>query len=129
MTSDEARAFWWDAYMREWGEGQMTEPTWIEALTANRFCPRCHHSFNPGEVPVRCPACGLGLTWEGRMAELPVLKYRGGIGIQFMTDGRAEGMLMQPDLYGRASIPDTMEVVVRRKGDCVEVVVRPRVPS
>jgi len=65
MSSDEARAFWWDAYMRQWGEDKMTEPTWIEALTereARRFCPRCHHSFNAGEAPVECPACGLQLS-------------------------------------------------------------------
>lgn len=63
------------------------------------------------------------------MVELPVLKYKGGIGISFVTEGRAEGMLMRPDLYGMTSIPDSMEVVVRRAGDCVEVVTRPRVPS
>lgn len=61
------------------------------------------------------------------MAELPVLKYKGGIGISFTTEGRVEGMLMRPDLYGMTSIPDNMEVVVRRAGDCVEVVTRPRV--
>jgi hypothetical protein len=27
------------------------------------------------------------------------------------------------------TIPDTMEIVIRRAGDCVEVVTRPRVPS
>jgi hypothetical protein len=63
------------------------------------------------------------------MSELPVLKYEHAISITFGLLGQPEGMLMKPELYGKAIIPDTMEVVVRRKGDCVEVVTRPRVPS
>jgi hypothetical protein len=63
------------------------------------------------------------------MNELPVVKYPGGIGIGFEVQGRATGMQMNPDLYGRCIIPDEMEVVVRRNGDCVEVVTRPRVPT
>jgi hypothetical protein len=63
------------------------------------------------------------------MTELRVLKYPGSIGIGFVVEGRAEGMAMKPDLYGMCTIPDTMEIVIRRAGDCVEVVTRPRVPS
>jgi hypothetical protein len=63
------------------------------------------------------------------MVELPVLKYPGSVLISFVVRGSAEGMLVMPDLYGKATIPDTMEVVIRRNGDCVEVVTRARVPS
>jgi hypothetical protein len=61
------------------------------------------------------------------MAELPMVKYPGSIGIGFVVQGLERGMSMLPDLYGRCTIPDDMEVVIRRAGDCVEVVTRPRV--
>ena len=60
------------------------------------------------------------------MADLPVVKYPGSIGIGFVVQGRPSGMAMTPDLYGRCVIPDNMEVVVRRAGDCIEVVTRPQ---
>ena len=63
------------------------------------------------------------------MVELPVVKCPGSMGIGFVVEGRAEGMMMKPDLYGMCTIPDNMEVVIRRAGDCVEVVTRPRVPA
>ena len=62
-----------------------------------------------------------------QMTELPVVKYPGSIGIGFMVQGLPTGMAVVPDLFGRCVIPDDMEVVVRRDGDCVEVVTRPRV--
>ncbi len=60
------------------------------------------------------------------MTELPVVKYPGSIGIGFVVQGLETGMSMVPDLYGKCTIPDDMEVVVRRVGDCVEVVTRAR---
>jgi hypothetical protein len=60
------------------------------------------------------------------MTELPVLKYEHAINISFGVMV-STGLMMKPELYGKAIIPDDMEVVIRRAGECVEVMTRPRV--
>jgi hypothetical protein len=72
-----------------------------------------------------------GMAQHGReqMIELPaVLKYEHAINISFGVMV-STGLMMKPELYGKAIIPDDMEVVIRRNGQCVEVVTRPRVMS
>jgi hypothetical protein len=61
-----------------------------------------------------------------QMTELPVLKYEHAINISFGVMV-STGLMMKPELYGKAIIPDDMEVVIRRAGECVEVMTRPRV--
>lgn len=67
-------------------------------------------------------------TWEDKMGELLVLRERFAVTLTFGLLGLAEGMQMIPDggRLPKSTIPDHLEVVVRRVGDCVEVITRPQ---
>lgn len=63
---------------------------------------------------------------DNRTVELPILARSGGMGMDFAIGSLGTGMLCRIDLLGRVTIPDGMEVVVRRSGASVEVITRRR---